>query len=488
MWCDLPAQLQHPRSIFTAASLSLIDAVSGSRMFKMSFRNSMVMGCLSMVFFVGLADYLWIHSRQDSLLINTTVPKHHRSLTNHTIGDTKDPFPIFLKTNPAILYDDNSTGTSPTMVMNPTTIVCLSNPIFSNYFHPENHHKDFLTTLWWLQTDNHEENLTTPSWSGMSAAQPQLLPQQDVNQHRNKRNLLILIGDSLDRMMLEHVCHYLRGATQKVVPDKVMARLNVCHIGTHSNSTFSEIGYVNIFGMHRQCQPQTIQNVDAGQPLDQTTAQRITRVLPQVLDLMSLSRNQESIQATTIAEESQPHSLEFFVQVGSNLWDLSTDCNDQYGVTADYEREYRQGIVEVYDAIIHTIQEYVRMETHNSIAINVHVLWKLAPPVSLKYSNVMKRQGHGRVRGNQQKLNDILRNVIIDSNTGTAATTTGNTTSYTNYSLGSGLVDWWKIVTETIPSEAYLNDLLGNDGRHYPECPSLVFFNALMEEVDRISF
>lgn len=45
--------------------------------------------------------------------------------------------------------------------------------------------------------------------------------------------------------------------------------------------------------------------------------------------------------------------------------------------------------------------------------------------------------------------------------------------------IGNGIVDWWTVVEQTSPSEAWLNRALP-DGRHFRKCPNLVFFNILL--------
>ncbi|KAG7340696.1 hypothetical protein IV203_024239 [Nitzschia inconspicua] len=319
-------------------------------------------------------------------------------------------------------------GSAPSILMN-KKMACLKNDIFSSYFNSPDRtfHNSFVSDLWHV-VDNDSKSI---------------VDYHNLPPHK----YILIIGDSLDRIMLEHACATANGVTQKVEPDQPLSRPNVCRTDTWT------AGYLNIFGMHRQCQPDTIRTVDPQQFTNVTTAGRIQAILPRVLDLMDLTSKE----------------LNVFVQVGSNLWDLSSGCNNRIGISTEYREEYRQGMGEVYGAIHRTIDEFV-MNDATTPPPNIHIIWKLAPPVSLKYSRAMEKTVSGRIRANQKQLNEILQ----------------DTASNDRNQLDHDMVDWWDIVMTHKKSEQFLNKELNQDGRHYSECPSLVFFNALLEKIHDI--
>lgn len=368
-------------------------------------RRPVVM-CVATIVFVVVSDFFWVQIQQRGWADKAYVKRPKMETDSG---------------------GSNATEASNSSVWATRKKKCLSNDIFAGYFHsPErNQHQDFLTRLWLQDNDKDEAQSAT-----------------------NNRKFILIIGDSLDRIMLEHSCTFQNGNTTKLEPNRESSRPNVCRTNTWT------AGYLNIFGMHRQCQPDTLKNVEPQQSLNETTAERIARVLPQVLDLMQIS---------TVLEEDTTNIQNIYVQVGSNLWDLSTGCNNRVGITEDFQREYRQGIAEVYHAIHDTFRNHFSNDNPN-----VHVLWKLAAPVSSGYSTEMQRKGYGRVRTNQKRLNEILTEVVSSNG---------------DNALGSGMVDWWSVVMLHKRSEKSLNKELQKDGRHYSECPSLVFFNALLEKI-----
>ncbi|KAL3936193.1 MAG: hypothetical protein SGARI_002663 [Bacillariaceae sp.] len=278
--------------------------------------------------------------------------------------------------------------------------------------------------------------------------------------------------------MVRHICELLHGVETNVDPTREYSRPNVC-----TSSTFA-VGYLNVFGMHHACS-----NGGTAELMDRrpfyTTAERITLVLKEVLDKIPWNATVTTpLPADNVSKTARQYDvpLEVYVQVGSNLWDLSNGCNDQVGVTDEYAQQYREGIALVHDAIQTSVQSYLHDfvlydEGGNKIErpVNIHVIWKLAPPVSIRYSNKINQARGGRIRSNQQQLNKILRETV----------TTGTGTS--KLQLGSGMVDLWSVVKTNMPSETALNEELGKDGRHYSVCPNLAFFNTFLGEVHRIS-
>jgi hypothetical protein len=155
--------------------------------------------------------------------------------------------------------------------------------------------------------------------------------------------------------------------------------------------------------------------------------ERIKIVLPELLDLLH--------------KHTTPNARVDFVQVGSNLWDLSQGCNNNpKNVKPDYQK-----IREIYEAVRGVLKDsYYSTGNSSSFPLSA-IFWKLAPPVSLQYSNQMQHKHKGRVRSNQNTLNKLLQWVVTQDN------------------LSSGWINWWQIVTDATPSEDILNDKLGDD-------------------------
>jgi hypothetical protein len=321
---------------------------------------------------------------------------------------------------------------------------CVADPIFKKYFESR---RDYLSPLWGksFSRETHEDSFKA----------------YEMNVFTNKT--LLIIGDSLDYFMLSHVCALLHGEKQKLEPDQDMSRPNVCI------SPALKVGHLNIFGMHRPCENGAHLAKAHPGPYN-TTAERIEAMLPKILDLFPAEHN-------TVGE--------FYVQIGSNLWDLSPGCNNRLDIAKKYEKEYRKGAIEVATAIQHSIQtHFSSKEGNQGLSAKVHIIWKLAPPVSLTYSNSMLEKGCGRVRSNQEALNNVLMDVVAPHDEMTAE---DPTMIHPPLKIGSGIVDLWNLVREIVPSEEVLNEVLKRDGRHFPMCPNLAFFNALLDEIQRLS-
>lgn len=300
---------------------------------------------------------------------------------------------------------------TPNATMLASAASCNAHPIFRHHF---GSNKDYISPFL-------EKSLTNPS-SFLDTT-------------------YVVIGDSLDRIMVDAVCQTLGGSIQKVEPNKRLSRTQVCLA-----SRF-QIAYLNIFGMHRQCENGGFLR-KADKRSFNTTAERISIVLPQVLELLSRATTPTSQEQTSI-----------FVQIGSNLWDLSSGCNNQNGITKEYQDEYRKGIVDVAEA--------TKVVLKNQFPIQPSKLfWKLAPPISQNYSVSAEASSLGRTRSNQQQLNEILKDVLK-----------------VNPTLGY-IVDQWQVILKSIPSEEWLNMELQDDGKHFGKCPSLVFFNNWLQTID----
>jgi hypothetical protein len=338
-------------------------------------------------------------------------------------------------------YVGSSTSTSTSTSTNTSLMAeatgCANDPIFKGYFDLDSPRNDLLPPLW-------KQALSPKTHSN--------------NPFENKT--LIIIGDSLDRKVLENACYLINGKQQMLEPHRKSSRPFVCI----SSSPTLNTGYLNIFGMRRPCENGITLRLVEPRPFN-TTAERIETLLPGILELLPL--------------KDTPG--DFYVQVGSNLWDLSQGCNNQPEITDEYEKQYRMGVMEVATTVHDVIHKYlVNKHGNQGLSAKVHIIWKLAPPISLDYSNRALRKGGGRVRKNQEALNSILMDVVTSTRTSTAMTSH-------KMKIGSGIVDWWKLVQDTVPSEDLLNAVLKKDGRHFSKCPNLAFFDVLLKEVQRLA-
>ncbi len=262
-----------------------------------------------------------------------------------------------------------------------------------------------------------------------------IIPRPRDNKTSSARITLLVIGDSLDRYMVNHICSITGAEVQKVDPPEFTQRRPfIC------SSPALEIGYFNIFGMLRSCDND---GVAFGQDrrLFNSTLERVAALLPDVL-----------------ARFEKPPQ---YVQIGSALWDLSNGCVGRNWVPKSYREEYSLGMQRLYDYLI---------SEEGGLSTNASIYWRTSPPVRRSYSakwagvslipfNV---GGHGRTRKNQKIVNQIMRD------------------TFEEHQLGGGIVDWWQIVHGV--SENFLNQELP-DGRHYSFCSSLAFFNEWLAKI-----
>lgn len=96
----------------------------------------------------------------------------------------------------------------------------------------------------------------------------------------------------------------------------------------------------------------------------------------------------------------------YVVLVSSSLWDLSSGCNNQLGVTTQYQEQYLQGILELYAAIYKLLPK-------------APICWRTSPTTSVQHDAVTTQKGAGRTRANQETLNVLLRETVSENNLGT---------------------------------------------------------------------
>jgi hypothetical protein len=257
------------------------------------------------------------------------------------------------------------------------------------------------------------------------------------NATNDDRMSMLIIGDSLDKFMAYHICNITQGVATNVDPSRFANRKPfVC------SSPTLEIGFFNVFGMERTCSNTGVAHHQDNRSFN-TTVDRVKALLPDVLKRF----------------DKKPQ----YVQIGSALWDLSQGCVGRNGVPRHYRDEYSLGMRNMYDYLI---------SDQSGLAEDASIYWRTSPPVRKSYSakwasislipfNV---GGHGRTRRNQKILNKVMHDTFSD------------------YHLGSGVVDWWQIVQGA--PEKFLNQELP-DGRHYTFCSSLTFFNEWLNLIHR---
>jgi len=245
----------------------------------------------------------------------------------------------------------------------------------------------------------------------------------------------LLIGDSLDKYMAYHICNITGGVVTKIDPPKYCHRRPfVC------SSPTLEIGYFNIFGMYKTCDNGGTAHLHDSRSFN-STIDRITALLPDVLKHF----------------KRKPQ----YVQVGSALWDLSQGCVGRNGVPQSFREDYKEGMERIYEFLI---------SEESGIEKEAGIYGRTSPPVRKSYSAKWVRIGlipfnvgsHGRTRGNQRILNQLIRDDFIE------------------HHLGDGVVDWWKIARGV--SEQFLDKELP-DGRHYTFCSCLAFFNEWLRQI-----
>ena len=246
-----------------------------------------------------------------------------------------------------------------------------------------------------------------------------------LNGDKKERPTLLWIGCSLDRFQINAICNLVGGTTIKYYPEGSSGKKAssiVCH------SLHITMGYVQIFGMHKKCHTDAAAFVDPRE--FDSESDRVRALLPELVESMG--------------------STPTHVQVGSNLWDLSKGCNNQLGITEDYQELYIRGIHEIHDAIADLIP-------------GVHISWRTGMPIHTDYD----ARGEGRKLVNQEALNQLVEHEVRAS----------SSRLRTHESIGSFL-DHWSVV-RMAPTDCCMFP----DGRHYPKCSSYAFFNNWLNRI-----
>ena len=292
--------------------------------------------------------------------------------------------------------------------------------------------KDQLSPLWWSSAHLIDQpgQSDAPFWNG---------------------KLLIVIGDSLDRKMMTYVCNLFNGTKTKEEPHRELAHPFVCVTPTITTV------YLNIFGMDTAC-PNSGARMAADPREFNSTAERISTLLPRLLGLLPTSKPPTDI----------------FVQVGSNIWDLSRGCNNHVGINEQYAVRYREGIHHVYNALRGILHSYYPSSKG-------WILWKMVQPMSVATSDQYMARNLGMVRVNQEALNTILLNEV-----GVDTAATNVSVINRRMKIGEGIVDIWNHVNlVSLPDDVLLREF-EPDGYHYEKCACLSFFNVLLGVIHQL--
>ena len=247
---------------------------------------------------------------------------------------------------------------------------------------------------------------------------------------------MVLIGDSLDRRIVEYVCdqgfddvfHLLpmRDSNSNTAPGRLDgSRRCTNHAGT-------TIGHLRIFGLHHTCSNQGLAARLDNRHFN-TTSEQVQHLLP-----------------TDIGIDKDTNSPVLVFLIASSLWDLSEGCNNEPTVSSTYREEYVAGIRALH-------------ETLTAAYPHAMIYWRTSPPMSQSYSENRRREHKGRTRDNQKILNALLQQTVVEENLGT-------------------VVDWWAQLSG-VPDRMIEEELRG-DGRHYSQQPALAFFNMWLNAVN----
>lgn len=246
-----------------------------------------------------------------------------------------------------------------------------------------------------------------------------------LNGEKQERPVLLWIGCSLDRYQINAMCDLLGGQLDKFYLEGSHGRIAasvICHAPQIT------MGYLQIFGMHHKCNKRAANQVDPRS--FETEAVHIRFALPKLMVRMG---------------ETPTH-----VQVGSNLWDLSPECNHQLGVTEQYQEQYVQGIRDIHRVVADLLPA-------------AQVAWRTGMPVHTLYDAAEP----GRKLVNQKVLNDLVQEEVVYG-----------THHYQGITIIGSYLDHWSLV-RAAPTDCCM---LG-DGRHYPACSSYAFFNHWLDQV-----
>ena len=288
---------------------------------------------------------------------------------------------------------------------------------------------------------NHSSSLSRPECVLQNHLEAIRTGQYDDRQSK-KPLAFLTIGDSLDRYM---VSVFIRKTWENSGGFRMVEHTNLDpnnsiplelnntrhnHQQTApicSNGIFSFAQFAN-FGMHHSCHNQGNMLAIESRATN-TSAERVEKFLAfDILSRLSPDTN-------------------YVVMVSSCLWDLSDGCNDQLGVSDDYRKLYRQGMLDMHKAIQKTLP-------------GSPIYWHTSPSVSVNFDLKATQKGFGKNRANQEILNDILRKTVSE------------------YDLGF-VVDWWEQANQRPES----NRDITSDGMHYSVRPSLAFYNLFLNAV-----
>lgn len=271
------------------------------------------------------------------------------------------------------------------------------------------------------------------------------------NDEEPERISLLLVGDSLDRGMLEHFCalgkshNFTLTYPQMTNPDET--KRNKSRYPDKSAAICSDgyvtVSYFLIFGMDRGCDNgPTMRWFEDREPYN--TADRVREILP--LD---------------IRHASEEHPVQA-IMASSSLWDLSLGCNNRADMDPEYLASYESGAVKLRKSIVDVSQSMQGSEG----APLPRIYWRTSPPVSLSYSRKSVSSQGGRNRENQAALNDALRTVVESK------MSEDRVMDWSNMIMGGPHPLEERQISPVLP-----------DGRHYTQRPSLSFFNLWLNEV-----
>lgn len=290
---------------------------------------------------------------------------------------------------------------------------------------------------------------TRNPWNTWSSKQCRVTDYLQALYYKRQQRLktplsIVLVGDSLERRTLEFFCNHPKARQAGYhwkpnlweIKDKAISGVNQAPdrqqaVKICSNSLIT-IAHFKILGMSRACTNGGFAAKAESRLLNVSSAERLRQLFP-----------------IEILNRIDPINLAA-ITVGSSLWDLSEGCNNQVGVTDEYQSEYVQGIHDLHQAF-------------QDLTPRVPLYWRTSPPITPSYDRKVTKAGWGRTRENTKTLNRLLRQTVEDHNFGT-------------------ILDWHRMLNN---EPAAVLEASAPDGKHYSKLHSLaylnLFFNALTE-------
>eukprot|EP00522_Entomoneis_paludosa_P017427 CAMPEP_0172451908 /NCGR_PEP_ID=MMETSP1065-20121228/9734_1 /TAXON_ID=265537 /ORGANISM="Amphiprora paludosa, Strain CCMP125" /LENGTH=455 /DNA_ID=CAMNT_0013203879 /DNA_START=96 /DNA_END=1460 /DNA_ORIENTATION=- len=326
---------------------------------------------------------------------------------------------------------------------------------------------------------------------------------KNVKEIHNHYLTFLMIGDSLDRKLVVHLCNSTEATDILMEPFGQICRFQkpTSAVGDHDSVVRLQsvtMASLRIYGMSHLCSNGgTAQQYDPDsvQPDINRTSDRISKLLPlyfmpRLLENPSQNGNKWSQdQSGNIkGAESQPqyHHHSFYVMVGSSLWDLSRGCNNRRLVRDEYLADYERGIRDVFNSTQHVFATAGKNTISSSrTTLSTKIFGRTSNPVSREYSE--NRKAGARNRPNQQALNHVMKATVQDMISSAENNTEGNDPN--NSFRIQGVVDWWDFVAPVnntksgFPSEEQYSREL-SDGRHFKKspCPTIAFFNLWLNQ------